>query len=146
MLYRDLKPARGAKQARKRLGRGIGSTLGKTAGRGHKGYGSRSGSGVKPGFEGGQMPLYRRLPKSGFTSRSSQYRAELPMSALVAAQKGGEVSLEILMALNLVRQNIKKVKFYADKRWLSVPEVGLTFKLTDDAIGFTASLASCFTK
>nr|WP_142432744.1 50S ribosomal protein L15 [Escherichia coli] len=77
MRLNTLSPAEGSKKAGKRLGRGIGSGLGKTGGRGHKGQKSRSGGGVRRGFEGGQMPLYRRLPKFGFTSRKASQRSEV---------------------------------------------------------------------
>ena len=82
MRLNTLSPAEGSKHAAKRLGRGIGSGLGKTAGRGHKGQNSRSGGGVRRGFEGGQMPLYRRLPKFGFTSRKAMVTAEVRLSDL----------------------------------------------------------------
>ncbi len=77
MKLNTLSPAPGSRPSGKRVGRGIGSGLGKTCGRGHKGQKSRSGGKVKPGFEGGQMPLQRRLPKFGFTSRQAQYVAEI---------------------------------------------------------------------
>ena len=78
MRLNTLSPAEGSQKAGKRLGRGIGSGLGKTGGRGHKGQKSRSGGGVRRGFEGGQMPLYRRLPKFGFTSRKAMITARNP--------------------------------------------------------------------
>ena len=80
MELNSIKPADGAKKARRRVGRGIGSGLGKTAGRGHKGQKSRSGGYHKVGFEGGQMPLQRRLPKRGFKSRSLKYNAEVTLA------------------------------------------------------------------
>ncbi|GFN45089.1 50S ribosomal protein L15 [Candidatus Regiella insecticola] len=83
MHLNTLSPAKGAKHAPKRVGRGIGSGLGKTCGRGHKGQNSRSGGGVRRGFEGGQMPLYRRLPKFGFTSRKAMVTAEVRLSELI---------------------------------------------------------------
>ena len=92
MRLNTLSPAEGSKKAGKRLGRGIGSGLGKTGGRGHKGQNSRSGGGVRRGFEGGQMPLYRRLPKFGFTSRKSAITAEVRLSDL-AKVEGGVVDL-----------------------------------------------------
>ena len=82
MHLNTLAPAPGAKSSGKRVGRGIGSGLGKTCGRGHKGQKSRSGGSVKPGFEGGQMPLQRRLPKFGFTSRQARYVAEIRLNEL----------------------------------------------------------------
>ena len=82
MKLNTLSPAPGSKHAAKRVGRGIGSGLGKTGGRGHKGQKSRSGGSVKPGFEGGQMPMQRRLPKFGFTSRKSLTRDEIRLAEL----------------------------------------------------------------
>ena len=97
MRLNTLSPAEGSKKAGKRLGRGIGSGLGKTGGRGHKGQKSRSGGGVRRGFEGGQMPLYRRLPKFGFTSRKAAITAEIRLSDL-AKVEGGVVDLNTLKA------------------------------------------------
>ena len=109
MRLNTLAPAEGAKQAPKRVGRGIGSGLGKTAGRGHKGQNSRSGGGVRRGFEGGQMPLYRRLPKFGFTSRKAMVTAEVRLSEL--AQVEGEViDLNTLKAANVVGVQIEFAK------------------------------------
>ena len=88
MRLNTLSPAEGSKKAGKRLGRGIGSGLGKTGGRGHKGQKSRSGGGVRRGFEGGQMPLYRRLPKFGFTSRKAAITAEVRLSDLAKVEGG----------------------------------------------------------
>ena len=82
MRLNTLSPAEGAKHSSKRLGRGIGSGLGKTGGRGHKGQKSRTGGGVRRGFEGGQMPLYRRLPKFGFTSMKAAVTAEVRLNDL----------------------------------------------------------------
>ena len=102
MELNTIKPAEGAKHAKRRVGRGIGSGLGKTAGRGHKGQKSRSGGYHKVGFEGGQMPLQRRLPKRGFKSASLQFNAEITLADLntvdaaeVAAKRGKSVE-EIL--------------------------------------------------
>ncbi|MBF3336584.1 50S ribosomal protein L15, partial [Leptospira interrogans serovar Pomona] len=100
MLLHTPSPAAGSKKAGKRLGRGIGSGLGKTGGRGHKGQKSRSGGGVRRGFEGGQMPLYRRLPKFGFTSRKAAITAEVRLSDL-AKVEGGVVDLNTLKAANI---------------------------------------------
>ncbi len=88
MRLNTLSPAEGSKKAGKRSGRGIGSGLGKTGGRGHKGQKSRSGGGVRRGFEGGQMPLYRRLPKFGFTSRKAAITAEVRRSDLAIVEGG----------------------------------------------------------
>ena len=92
MRLNTLSPAAGSKPSGKRVGRGIGSGLGKTGGRGHKGQKSRSGGSVKPGFEGGQMPLQRRLPKFGFTSRKSLVTDEVTLSE-IAKVEGDIVSL-----------------------------------------------------
>lgn len=101
MRLNTLSPANGSKHASKRLCRGIGSGLGKTGGRGHKGQKSRSGGGVRRGFEGGQMPLYRRLPKFGFTSRKSMITEEVCLSDL-AHIDGEIVDLNVLKAANIV--------------------------------------------
>ncbi|KQB03061.1 50S ribosomal protein L15 [Vibrio metoecus] len=109
MLLNTLSPAAGSKHAPKRLGRGVGSGLGKTGGRGHKGQKSRSGGKVRPGFEGGQMPLKQRLPKFGFTSRKSFVSAEIRLSEL-AKVTGDVVDLDALKAANLVTKNIEFAK------------------------------------
>ncbi len=100
----------GSRTARRRVGRGIGSGLGKTCGRGHKGQKSRSGGYHKVGFEGGQMPIQRRLPKVGFTSRKKVVNAQLPTSAL--NKLSGEVSLATLIGANLIPANSLKCKVY----------------------------------
>ena len=109
MRLNTLSPAEGAKHAAKRVGRGIGSGLGKTGGRGHKGQKSRSGGGVRRGFEGGQMPLYRRLPKFGFTSRKSFVTAEIRLSDL-AYVEGDVIDLNALKAANVVGPQIEFAK------------------------------------
>ena len=109
MRLNTLSPAAGSKPSAKRVGRGIGSGLGKTCGRGHKGQKSRSGGSVRPGFEGGQMPLKQRLPKFGFTSRKSLVTAEVRLGEL-AKIEGDVVSLETLKAANLVTKDIRFVK------------------------------------
>lgn len=109
MELNNIKPAEGSKHARRRVGRGIGSGLGKTAGRGHKGQKSRAGGFHKVGFEGGQMPLQRRLPKRGFKSRSLRYCAEINLSEL-ASLNLPEVDLLALKQSGLIGQMIKKVK------------------------------------
>jgi large subunit ribosomal protein L15 len=109
MELNGIKPAAGAKHAKRRVGRGIGSGLGKTAGRGHKGQKSRAGGFHKVGFEGGQMPLQRRLPKRGFKSQSLKYNAEVTLAAL--EQLGlAEVDLLALKQAGLVGQIAKVVK------------------------------------
>ncbi|UTW11055.1 50S ribosomal protein L15 [Marinobacterium rhizophilum] len=109
MRLNTLSPAAGSKQAPKRVGRGIGSGLGKTGGRGHKGQKSRSGGSVKPGFEGGQMPLQRRLPKFGFSSRKARYVAEIRLNELNAVV-ADVIDLAALKAADLVNHDIKVVK------------------------------------
>ena len=109
MELNTIKPAAGAKRARRRVGRGIGSGLGKTAGRGHKGQKSRAGGFHKVGFEGGQMPLQRRLPKRGFKSRTAAFNAEVTLAEL---QRLGveEVDLLALKQARLVGDQAKVVK------------------------------------
>lgn len=109
MRLNTLSPANGSKQAPRRVGRGIGSGLGKTGGRGHKGQNSRSGGGVRRGFEGGQMPLHRRLPKFGFTSRKAMVTAEVRLSEL-ALVEGDVIDLNALKAANLIGIQVKSVK------------------------------------
>jgi large subunit ribosomal protein L15 len=109
MQLNSIKPATGAKHAKRRVGRGIGSGLGKTAGRGHKGQKSRAGGYHKVGFEGGQMPLQRRLPKRGFKSQSLQFNAEVTLAAL--EQLGlAEVDVSALKSAGLIGQMAKTVK------------------------------------
>lgn len=105
----ELSPALGAKKKALRRGRGIGSGLGKTGGRGIKGQTSRSGSSISAGFEGGQMPIYRRLPKFGFTSKLAMVTAEVRLSELNKIE-GDVVSLDTLKAANIVRRDIKRAK------------------------------------
>lgn len=109
MYLNTLSPAEGAKHAKKRLGRGIGSGLGKTGGRGHKGQKSRTGGGVRRGFEGGQMPLYRRLPKFGFTSMKAAVTAEVRLNELLNLE-GDVVTLETLKAANILTKDIQFAK------------------------------------
>lgn len=109
MRLNELRPAPGSKPAAKRLGRGIGSGLGKTGGHGHKGQTSRSGGTVKPGFEGGQMPLQRRLPKFGFTSRVALGTAEVRLAELNKVE-GEVVDLAALKAANIIRGDMKRAK------------------------------------
>ena len=111
MHLNTLSPAPGRVKARKRVGRGIGSGLGKTAGRGHKGLKSRSGGSVKPGFEGGQMPLQKRLPKFGFTSRVGRVTAEVRLAELNLVE-GDVVDLAALKAADVVQGNMKRAKIF----------------------------------
>ena len=109
MRLNDLHPKEGSRAAKKRVGRGHSAGQGKTAGRGVKGAKSRSGGGVKPGFEGGQMPLQRRLPKFGFTSRIGRVTAEVRLSELGKLQ-GELVTLETLKAARLVRRDMRRAR------------------------------------
>ena len=109
MELNNINAGDGAKHAKRRVGRGIGSGLGKTAGRGHKGQKSRSGGFHRAGFEGGQMPMYRRLPKRGFKSRSVGLNAEVTLSAL-SALEATEVDLLVLKEAGLVGELVRKVK------------------------------------
>jgi large subunit ribosomal protein L15 len=129
MELNSIKPAAGAKKARRRVGRGIGSGLGKTAGRGHKGQKSRAGGYHKVGFEGGQMPLQRRLPKRGFKSLTLRYNAEVTLADL--QQLGAaEIDLPTLKKAGLVSESAKVVK---------VIKTGeLSLKLALHGIGATA--------
>ena len=109
MKLNELSPAAGSKKNRKRVGRGSGSGVGKTAGRGHKGQKARSGGYHKVGFEGGQMPLQRRLPKRGFASRTARYNAEVRLYQ-IQAMKAEVIDLDTLKAENIVGHDAKKVK------------------------------------
>jgi len=109
MQLNTLSPALGSKPKSKRVGRGIGSGSGKTCGRGHKGQKSRSGGKVKPGFEGGQMPLQQRVPKFGFTSRKSMVTAEIRLSELGKIE-GDVVDLDSLKNAGLVRKDMQRAK------------------------------------
>jgi len=111
MRLNSLSPAPGAKKNAKRVGRGIGSGTGKTAGRGHKGQKSRAGGKVRPGFEGGQMPLQKRLPKYGFTSRISRTTAQIRLSELNAVE-GDVVDLAALKGADLVKDNVVRARVF----------------------------------
>ena len=128
MQLNTIKPAAGSKKARRRVGRGMGSGLGKTAGRGHKGQKSRAGGFHKVGFEGGQMPLQRRLPKRGFKSALKKYAAEITLGELERLGKD-EVDLLTLKAAGLVRERVKTVKVIKSgelKRKVSLKGIGVT--------------------
>ncbi len=129
MELNSIKPASGAKHAKRRVGRGIGSGLGKTAGRGHKGQKSRSGGYHKVGFEGGQMPLQRRLPKRGFKSHLLKYNAEITLGELQALGLV-EVDVLALKQAGLIAQIAKVVKV--------IKSGELTSKVTLKGIGATA--------
>ena len=111
MRLNSLSPAPGARKNTKRVGRGIGSGNGKTAGRGHKGQKSRSGGSVRPGFEGGQMPLQKRLPKYGFSSRISRTTAQVRLGELNAIE-GDVADLAALKGADLVRENITRARVF----------------------------------
>ena len=129
MELNSIKPSSGAKHAKRRVGRGIGSGLGKTAGRGHKGQKSRAGGYHKVGFEGGQMPLQRRLPKRGFKSHLLKFNAEINLSELNALG-ADEVDLLMLKAVGLVGELVRNVKV--------VKSGELTCKVVLKGIGATA--------
>jgi large subunit ribosomal protein L15 len=145
MQLNTIKPAAGSKKARRRVGRGMGSGLGKTAGRGHKGQKSRAGGFHKVGFEGGQMPLQRRLPKRGFKSALKKYAAEITLGELQRLDKD-EVDLLTLKAAGLVRELVKTVKVIKSgelKRKVSLKGIGATVgaKAAIEAAGGTVEAA-----
>ncbi|MCQ3830810.1 MULTISPECIES: 50S ribosomal protein L15 [Microbulbifer] len=111
MRLNELSPAEGHKHSAKRVGRGIGSGLGKTGGRGHKGQKSRSGGSVRPGFEGGQMPLQKRLPKYGFSSRVGRFVAEVRLAEL-AKVEGDTIDLAALKNADIIGSHIKRAKVF----------------------------------
>lgn len=133
MKLHDVSPAPGARKERKRLGRGIGSGLGKTSGKGTKGQNSRAGGGVKPGFEGGQMPLQRRLPKRGFTNKFRTTYALVNVEDLNRFDAGTEVTPELLLQTRLVRQPKDGIKILGNGE--------LTVALTVRAHKFSQSAA-----
>ena len=137
MQLNTIKPAEGSKKARRRVGRGIGSGLGKTAGRGHKGQKSRAGGYHKVGFEGGQMPLQRRLPKRGFKSQSLKFNAEIRLSDLERLG-AAEVDLLALKQAGLVPELAKNVKVIAAGE--------LTQKVVLKGIGATAGAKAAIEK
>ena len=131
MKLNELSPAQGSAKAAYRKGRGPGSGNGKTAGKGHKGQNARSGGGVRPGFEGGQLPLYRKLPKRGFKNRFAVNYAIVNVSDLNRFEDGAVVDLEALLAAKLVRKELDGLKV------LGTGE--LTKKLTVKATVFSAT-------
>lgn len=110
MKLDELQPAEGSKFAVKRVGRGIGSGTGKTSGKGHKGQNARSGGGVRPGFEGGQMPLYRRLPKRGFNNIFAKQYVTVNVEALEKLEDGTEVTAELLKEKGIISKTLDGVK------------------------------------
>lgn len=133
MKLHELKPAEGSRHERKRLGRGIGSGTGKTAGKGHKGQNARSGGGVRPGFEGGQNPLYRRLPKRGFNNISRKEFAVVSLDALNRFEEGTVVTPELLKETGVISALRDGVKVLANGE--------LNKKLTVKAHKFSAAAA-----
>ncbi|MBQ3124021.1 MAG: 50S ribosomal protein L15 [Clostridia bacterium] len=111
MKLEELKPAEGSTHRKKIVGRGIGSGVGKTSGRGHKGQKARSGGGVRPGFEGGQMPLYRRLPKRGFTNIFAKKYVTVNVEVLDKFNDGDEVTAESLLEKGIISKTLDGVKF-----------------------------------
>ena len=131
-LY-ELKPAPGSKKKRKRVGRGVGSGHGKTSTRGQGGQWSRSGGGVRPGFEGGQMPLSRRLPKRGFTNIFAKEYATVNVSDLNVLDDGTEVTVELLKEKRIIRKTFDGLKVLGNGE--------ITKKLTVKAVKFTSTAA-----
>ena len=131
MKLHELHPAEGSTAAQKRLGRGSGSGLGKTSGKGHKGAKARSGGGKRPGFEGGQMPLYRRVPKRGFNNVFGTEYAEVNVERLEAFEDGATVNAQALLEKKIIRKELDGVK--------SLGGGELTKKLTVQAAKFSAS-------
>ena len=131
MKLHELSPAYGSAKASYRKGRGAGSGNGKTAGKGHKGQNARSGGGVRVGFEGGQLPLYRKLPKRGFKNRFAVNYAIINVAALNRFEDGAVVDMEALKAAKLVRKELDGVKVLGEGE--------LTKKLTVKATVFSAS-------
>lgn len=113
MKLHELKPAEGSRHERKRKGRGIGSGNGKTAGKGHKGQNARSGGGVRPGFEGGQTPLFQRLPKRGFTNINRKEFAIVNLDTLNRFENGTEVTPELLLETGVVSKEKAGIKILA---------------------------------
>ena len=131
MKLHELYPAEGSTTAKKRLGRGVGSGLGKTSGKGHKGAKARSGGGKRPGFEGGQMPLYRRVPKKGFTNIFGTDYAAVNVERLEVFEDGAVVDFQALKDAGIIKKVLGGVKIMGGGE--------LTKKLTVKAAKFTAS-------
>ena len=138
MRINELKPAEGSVSKTKRLGRGIGSGLGKTSGKGHKGQNARSGGGVRPGFEGGQMPLIRQLPKIGFTNNFRKVYTTINVGELEVLDNGTTVTAELLKSKNI----ISKIEPYGLK---VLGNGSLTKKLNVQAAKFTDGAAKKIT-
>ena len=140
MKLHELQPAIGSTTAPKRLGRGVGSQLGKTSGKGHKGAKARSGGGKRPGFEGGQMPLTRRIPKRGFTNIFAKEYATINVSALNVFEDDSVVTAEALLEMGLIKKVLDGVKVLGGgeltkKLTVSVDKVTESAKQKIEAIG-----------
>ena len=131
MKLHELKPSEGSRKVRNRVGRGIGSGNGKTSGKGHKGQNARSGGGVRPGFEGGQMPLFQRLPKRGFTNINRKDYAVINLNRLNSFDEGTEVTPELLLETGAISKLKAGVKILGNGK--------LEKKLTVKANKFSAS-------
>lgn len=131
MKLHELKPSEGSRSTRKRIGRGIGSGTGKTSGKGHKGQNARSGGGVRPGFEGGQNPLFRRLPKRGFTNINRKEFAIVNLDTLNRFEEGTEVTPALLIETGVVSSEKSGIKILGNGT--------LEKKLTVRAHKFSAS-------
>ncbi|HEV8344124.1 MAG TPA: 50S ribosomal protein L15 [Candidatus Binatia bacterium] len=147
MDLRHLRPAPGSTKARKRVGRGDGSGHGKTSCRGHKGLGARSGGSVRPGFEGGQMPLQRRVPKRGFRNAFRENRAIVNLGQLEVFASGSEVTPELLREHGLIHGRDTRIKILADgslSKPLTVRAHGFSAKAKEkiEALGGKAELLS----
>ena len=140
MKLHELQPAIGSTTAPKRLGRGVGSQLGKTSGKGHKGAKARSGGGKRPGFEGGQMPLTRRIPKRGFTNIFAKEYATINVAALNVFEDGTTVTAEALLEMGLIKKVLDGVKVLGGgelekKLTVNVAKVTASAKEKIEAIG-----------
>ena len=131
MKLNELSPAQGSAKASFRKGRGAGSGNGKTAGKGHKGQNARSGGGVRPGFEGGQLPLYRKLPKRGFNNKFAKQYVVVNVAALNDFENGAVVDLDALLAMGIIHKELDGVKILGEGE--------LTKALTVRASVFSAS-------
>jgi large subunit ribosomal protein L15 len=145
MKLHELKPAEGSRKERKRLGRGIGSGQGKTAGKGHKGQNARSGGGVRLGFEGGQTPLFRRLPKRGFTNINRKDYAVVNLDALNRFEEGTEVTPELLIETGVVKNEKAGIKILAKgnvekKLTVKAHKFSSTAKEAIEAVGGTTEV------
>lgn len=138
MKLHEMKPAEGARKARKRLGRGIGSGTGKTSGKGHKGQNARSGGGVRLGFEGGQIPLFQRLPKRGFTNINRKEYAIVNLDTLNRFEEGTEVTPELLIETGIVSNAKSGIKILGNGT--------LEKKITVKAHKFSASAKDAIEK